>query len=118
MQEVNYASIGNRIRIARLEKGMTQAELGEAAGCSNNYMSHIETGQTKVSLKILLRISRALEYNIDYFLLDTPYVLPQTLVSIDISKKLDKCTSKTLITLNKILDILIDSQDKDINPSE
>ena len=115
LEEVDYTSIGNRIRTARLEKGMTQAELGEAAGCSNNYMSHIETGQTKVSLKILLRISRALEYNIDYFLLDTPYVLPQTLVSIDISKKLDKCTSRTLITLNRIIDALIDLQEIDIS---
>ena len=115
LEDVNYASIGNRIRIARLEKGLTQAELSEAAGCSNNYMSHIETGQTKVSLKILLRISHALEYNIDYFLLDTPYVLPQTLVSTDISKKLDKCTSRTLIALNKILDALIDLQEKDIS---
>ena len=114
LEDIDYASIGNRIRTARLEKGMTQAELGEAAGCSNNYMSHIETGQTKVSLKILLRISRALEYNIDYFLLDTPYVLPQTLVSIDISKKLDKCNSRTLIALNRIIDALIDLQEKDI----
>lgn len=116
LEEINYASIGNRVRTARLEKGMTQAELGEAAGCSNNHMSHIETGQTKVSLTMLLRISRALGYNIDYFLLDTPYVLPETLVSIEISQKLDMCTSRTLIVLNKILDILIDSQEKESPP--
>ena len=36
LEDVDYASIGNRIRTARLEKGMTQAELGKAAGCSNN----------------------------------------------------------------------------------
>lgn len=113
LEEIDYASIGNRIRIARLEKGLTQAELGAAAGCSNNHMSHIETGQTKVSLTMLLRISRTLGYNIDYFLLDTPYVLPETLVSTDISKKLEKCSPRTLITVNKILDILIDAQNKE-----
>lgn len=110
--EIDYFLIGCRIRTARLEKGMTQAELGAAIGCSNNHMSHIETGQTKVSLTMLLRISRVLGYNIDYFLLDTPYVLPQTLISAEISQKLEKCSSETLITLNKILDTLLEAQNK------
>ncbi len=109
-EDIDYASIGNRIRIARLQKGLTQAELGAAAGCSNNHMSHIETGQTKVSLTMLLRISKALECNIDFFLFDTPYILPETLAATEVSQKLRQCTPQTLITVNKMLDVSHTSQ--------
>ena len=48
--EVDYLKIGQRIKSARLEQGLNQTELGKLVGCSNNHMSHIEIGQTKVSL--------------------------------------------------------------------
>lgn len=50
---------------------MTQAELGAMIGCSNNHVSHIETGQTRVSNAVLMRIARTMEMSLDYFLLDT-----------------------------------------------
>ena len=46
---VDFTKIGQRIKAARLEKGLNQSELGELVGCSNNHMSHVEVGQTKVS---------------------------------------------------------------------
>ena len=46
--EIDYKKIGMRIRAARLEKGYSQADLGALVGCSNNHMSHVEVGQTKV----------------------------------------------------------------------
>lgn len=50
LPEIDFERIGQRVKQARIDKGYTQAELGEVIGCSNNHMSHIETGQTKVSL--------------------------------------------------------------------
>ena len=49
-KEVDYARIGQRIRSLRQSKNMTQAELSALVDCSNNYLSHIETAQCKVSL--------------------------------------------------------------------
>ncbi len=46
--EINYTMVGQRIRTARLQKKLSQAELGSLVGCSNNHISHIETAQTKV----------------------------------------------------------------------
>ena len=71
--EVDYIKIGQRIKAARQEKGYSQADLGALVGCSNNHMSHVEVGQTKVSLAMLLKLAFVLEKNFDYFLLDTPY---------------------------------------------
>ena len=46
--ELDYIKIGRRIKAARLEKGLNQCDLGAMVGCSNNHMSHVEAGQTKV----------------------------------------------------------------------
>ena len=97
--EIDYVKIGQRIRAARLEKGYSQADLGALVGCSNNHMSHVEVGQTKVSLAMLLKLAFVLEKNFDYFLLDTPYA------------KLKKCNVTTLITVGKLIDVLIDQQE-------
>ena len=64
--EIDYVKIGQRIRAARLEKGYSQADLGALVGCSNNHMSHVEVGQTKVSLAMLLKLAFVLEKNFDY----------------------------------------------------
>lgn len=113
--EIDYLKIGQRIKKLRLEKGFTQSELGALVGCSNNHMSHIEIGQTKVSLTMLLRLAYALETTVDYFLLDTPYAKPATIINSEIGGKLSKCSPSTLVAINKIIDILIEQQDTLIN---
>lgn len=108
--EINYARVGQRIKTARLLKGMTQAQLGEAVGCSNNHMSHVETGQTKVSLEMLLKLARALEQEIDYFLFDTPYAPRAAIIDTEIAEKLSRCHAPTLMAVNKMMDVLLDQQ--------
>ena len=63
--EVDYLRIGQRIKSARLDQGVNQCGLGKLVGCSNNHMSHIEIGQTKVSLSMLLRISYVLKKDLN-----------------------------------------------------
>ena len=107
---VDFTKIGQRIKAARLEKGLNQSELGELVGCSNNHMSHVEVGQTKVSLSMLMKLSLVLEKDFDYFLMDTPYVRQERLIDTEILKKLKKCTPATLISVNKIIDIFLEQQ--------
>lgn len=108
--EIDYIKIGQRIKTARLEKGYSQAELGAQIGCSNNHMSHVEIGQTKVSLSMLMKLSLVLDKSFDYFLLDTPYAKCESIIDSEIGKKLKQCNTTTLITINKILDALIEQQ--------
>ncbi len=111
MQEVvDYKKVGERIRQAREEKKLTQAELGFRCGCSNNHLSHLETGQSKPSLTMLLRISNALEKDLNYFILDTPYVARACIIDSEISEKLEKCSPHTLNAVNQIIDILLTIQ--------
>ena len=108
--EVDYLKIGQRIKSARLEQGLNQTELGKLVGCSNNHMSHIEIGQTKVSLSMLLRISYVLKKDLNYFLLDTPYAKRESIVNGEIAQKLEKCNSTTLVAISRMIDILIEHQ--------
>ena len=106
--DLDYEKIGSRIRKLRKQNGLTQAELGSLIGCSNNHISHIETGQTKVSNAVLLRISRVLKASIDYFLLDTPYAAPTVLIDTEIAEKLKRCRPATLVAVSKMLDALLE----------
>lgn len=108
--EVDYLRIGQRIKSARLDQGLNQAELGKLVGCSNNHMSHIEIGQTKVSLSMLLRISYVLKKDLNYFLLDTPYAQRESIFNGEIAMKLEKCNATTLISVSKMIDILLEQQ--------
>lgn len=108
--EVDYVKIGQRVRKLRLAKGLTQADLSAMINCSNNYLSHIETAQCKLSLSMLLRLSCALGESTDYFLLDTPYAGKAAIINRDIAAKLDRCSPVTLNAVSQMIDVLLGQQ--------
>ncbi len=67
---IDYLSIGKRIRLRRKALGMTQAMLAEKSDLSDTNISHIERGATKLSLPSLISIANALEINVDSLLMD------------------------------------------------
>jgi transcriptional regulator with XRE-family HTH domain len=70
---IDMAEIGSRIRQARIERNMGQADLADACGISVPYVSDIERGKKCFSVDILLRISQALQISTDWLLrLDIP----------------------------------------------
>lgn len=109
--EINYTMVGQRIRTARLQKKLSQAELGSLVGCSNNHIIHIETAQTKVSLSMLSKLALALDQDLDYFLLDTQYAKRDRLIDEEIAEKLSRCNTSTLLTVNQMLDLLLKQQE-------
>ena len=51
---IDYYEIGQRVRKFRKAYGLSQEELAEKIGISTTHMSHIETGNTKLSLQVLV----------------------------------------------------------------
>ena len=49
---IDYYEIGQRVRKFRKAYGLSQEELAEKIGISTTHMSHIETGNTKLSLQV------------------------------------------------------------------
>lgn len=76
MDEKNeMINIGQRIRKARLSKGMTQAELAEAAHIATSNVSDIELGKSRMWLSTFCKIVEALQVSADSLLrLDVPTV--------------------------------------------
>ena len=60
--------IGERIRLAREEKGYTQARLGDSLELSEAEVHQIEQGEISGELGLILQISTLLDCSIDYLL--------------------------------------------------
>lgn len=69
---MDYYKIGQRVRTYRRAKGLSQEALAERAGISVTHMSHIETGNTKLSLSVFLALADGLGVSADSLLRDSP----------------------------------------------
>ena len=67
---MDYEKIGMRVRIFRRRKGLSQEQLAELIDISVPHMSHIETGNTKLSLPVFVALSEALGVRADELLND------------------------------------------------
>lgn len=56
---------GETIKAKRIERDITQSELADMIGVSKTYIYLIENDKKTPSLKIIVRISRALRYSVD-----------------------------------------------------
>ncbi len=64
--ESNFAlAVGDAIRRARQELGVTQAELADRAGLSANYVARLERGELGPSLWVACRLSEALQIHVE-----------------------------------------------------
>ncbi|HFL3653929.1 TPA: helix-turn-helix domain-containing protein [Clostridioides difficile] len=68
--EVDYKALGKRIKIARINEGITQEAVSEKIDITPSHMSNIETAKTKVSLPVLINIANALSVTVDELLCD------------------------------------------------
>ena len=66
--EIDFVSVGKRIKKARKLRRMTQDDLASICNCSSNHLSAIENGVNKPSLEMMMKISVALDKCLDYFL--------------------------------------------------
>lgn len=64
-----YILMGQRMKSRRKELKITQSQLAEDIGISNNYVSSIETGNETPSLDTFIRICNRLNVTPDYLLL-------------------------------------------------
>ncbi|MBQ7835254.1 MAG: helix-turn-helix transcriptional regulator [Ruminiclostridium sp.] len=108
---MDYFAIGQRIRRIRKAKSYSQEQLAEMTGISVTHMSHIETGNTKLSLEVFYNIVNALECTADELL----FCLnenSQAVIHSNISEILDKCSVNELNLIYDIIKTLKASLDK------
>ncbi len=64
--------LGERIRVAREARGLSQAQLGELTHSNQRVISKIESGKTDLKMSTLRRIAKALEVAVDWLTKEEP----------------------------------------------
>lgn len=99
---MDYYAIGQRIRKVRKAHGLSQEELAERVGISTTHMSHIETGNTKLSLPVLVELAAVLELSTDSLLSDSSCSGRSAAIE-SILQTLEGCTTQQVKILVDIL---------------
>lgn len=99
---VNYFEIGQRIRKYRRALNMSQETLAEKINISTTHMSHIETGNTKMSLPVLAAIAVALNVSTDSILFDEKRESKSN-ATAEIQSELEDCSLTELKIINDVV---------------
>ena len=62
---MNSSKLNNRLKLARIETGLTQAELAERAGVTRQTIGLIEAGGYNPTLKLCLQLARVTGKTLD-----------------------------------------------------
>lgn len=67
-KETLLKKFGKNVKIERVKKDLTQEQLAEIMGVSQNYVASIEGGKENMSLGKILELSKALNIDIEVLL--------------------------------------------------
>ena len=100
--DIKIKEIGQRIRTARKNAGLSQEKLAEQLDISTVYMSDIENGKTNLGLKIFMKITEVLQISADWILqTDTPLV--NELCRSELNELFIGCSPEDLRSYSKII---------------
>lgn len=100
--DIDYRSIGKRIKIARIKNDITQEKLAENIGISPSHLSNIETGTTRLSLQTMINLSNSLDISIDTLLSDN-IIRSGAVFKDEIQEALEDCDDHEIRVLAKII---------------
>ena len=67
-KELLLKKFGKNVKIERIKKDLTQEQLAEIMGVSQNFVSNIESGKQNMSLAKVLELSKYIGTNIENLL--------------------------------------------------
>ena len=105
MQEINFDTIGRKIKEIRLSKGLTQENVADVADVNTSHISNIENFRVKISLTTLVKICNALDTTVDYILANE-YSDSSSALDQEILKELQACDQEKKEKILQIIRIL------------
>lgn len=99
---MNYYEIGQRIRKFRKAYNLSQEQLAEKVGISTTHMSHIETGNTKLSLPVFVDIAKVLSVRTDELLYDNPH-MNKSIMTDEIIELIDSCSLHDMYIITDVI---------------
>ncbi|HOA55132.1 MAG: helix-turn-helix transcriptional regulator [Acetivibrionales bacterium] len=106
---IDYRSLGKRIAKRRKVLNLTQEDVAEATGLSNNFISNIENSYSIPSIDSLLKICEAIDTTPDYLLLgNISYSDAEEDLRNRINRRLKLCNHKQLKLIERFVSWVID----------
>ena len=87
MKDIDFESIGKKLKEIRLSKGLPQDAVASVAEGNTSHISNIENNRVKVSLPTLIYICNALGVTVDY-VLSGEYASDDSAIDREIMKEL------------------------------
>ena len=110
MTELDFQTIGSKIKKRRKSLGITQEAIANLLDINPSHISNIECGRANPSLTALVQIANILECSVDCFL-EEEYTYQTDDINEDslnkrISDKLKYCDMEKKIKILKMIDLL------------
>jgi len=107
--KIDYKELGERIAKRRKVLNLTQDDVAEATGLSNNHISNIENNHSIPSIETLLKLCEALNITPDYLLLGIFRHTNDSLLS-RINQKIKLCDEKKQELVDHFITWLVDEK--------
>jgi transcriptional regulator with XRE-family HTH domain len=107
--EIDYKALGERIAKRRKVLNLTQDNVAEATGLSNNHISNIENNHSIPSIETLIKICEVLDITPDYFLLGIVRHTNDSLLA-QINQKIKLCDEKKLELIDHFITWVVDEK--------
>lgn len=91
--DIDYNTIGRRIKELRTKESLTQEKLAELCSLSIQHISNIENGRTKLALPALVNIANVLNTTVD-FLLDSNLTSADSVYEYELYQLMNECDEK------------------------
>lgn len=109
--KIDYKALGERIAKRRKVLNMTQDDVAEATGLSNNHISNIENSHSIPSIDTLIRICDAIDTTPNYLLLGiAAHTDAEDDLRHQISQRLKLCDQKKLRLIERFISWVIDEE--------
>ncbi|MCM1234284.1 MAG: helix-turn-helix domain-containing protein [Ruminococcus flavefaciens] len=105
MKELDFSTIGSRLRETRTSKGLTQEYLADYADVNVSHISNIENNRVKISLTLLVSLCNALDTTVDY-ILASEYIQPESSIEKELALAVHDLPYEKQETLLKIARVL------------
>ena len=98
--------LGERVKRARQDRGLSQSDLAEILGISDAYVSKIELGKNAMTVTVLAKLSGALGVSTDWLIRNQTREAQQITIT-ELEEMFKGCTPSEQNTLLKLLQQMI-----------
>lgn len=105
---IDYKSIGERVKFERERRSMTRDEFSEVVGISSVYLSQIERSERVMSLGTFIKVASALQVSLDYLIYGED--IYKDLNRQDIINIVEKSSNKELKIISDLIRAIFSTQ--------